>query len=329
MKKNPIRMEKVGGCDYKIVVWKLHNVCNYNCSFCGLEHKSGTDRWKSLETYKKYFDNLNKAANGLPIWIQLTGGEPTLYPGLLDLMKYIKEKGSYINIQTNGSRTLRWWKEVRDAKVLDMLCITYHPEQTNDINHIIEVVNLFHDEPTETLIRTTHVKGLLDKALSDTEYITNNTGAMTSMCHMTIHDYDIYATYTAEQFKKLNEASMIYGKLYSTKKQSNVPENHRYMHLFLNVTFDDNSSEQIRALVFTKNYKTEFKNWKCANGEYILTLENDLLYRGFCKVGKISNINDPEIKLFENDYILCDKDLCDCRLDLTSTRYLESDTNKV
>ena len=51
---------------------------------------------------------------------------------------------------TNGSRTLRWWKECKDAKILDLLYVTYHPEQTTDYKHVAEVLNLFHDEPTKT-----------------------------------------------------------------------------------------------------------------------------------------------------------------------------------
>lgn len=326
MKKNPIRIEKAGDSEYKIVEWKLHNVCNHKCSYCGEENKDGSNRWKSLETYKQYFDNLHRAANGAPLWVQLTGGEPTLFPELLELMKYIKQKGTYLSMITNGSRTIRWWKETRDARVLDMLVVTYHPEQTNDYHHIIEVLNLFQDEPTETLCKTTHSKGLLDRAFADTEYITNNTGAMTSVGHMIINDYDIYASYTPEQFEKLKQVSMVRGKFADTKKETSVPFKHRYMHLFINVTFDDNTVEEMRAQLFMKNYKPEFKNWRCANGKYIMKLENDLVYRGICGVGEITSINDPKLQ-FNEDYITCTKNTCDCRLDLTSTRYLKNDTD--
>jgi organic radical activating enzyme len=326
MNKSPIRIQKVIPPEYKLIEWKLHNVCNHNCSYCGEENKDGSNRWKSLEIYKEYTNNLHHAANGSPLWIQITGGEPTLFPELLELMQYIKSKGIYVSLISNGSRTLRWWKEAKEAKVLDMLFITYHPEQTNDYQHIIEVLNLFHNEPTETLCIITHSKGLLDKALTDAEHIINNTGAMVSVGHMVIKDYDIYATYTPEQFDKLKQASMVEGNLRQSKKETDVPENHRFFHLFLNITFNDNTVEQMRAQMFMKNYKTEFENWKCANSEYIMKIENDLVYRGICSVGKITNVMDPSLK-FNNDYIICNKKSCDCRLDLTSTRYLENATN--
>jgi organic radical activating enzyme len=326
MTKIPIRIEKAVPPEYRLIEWKLHNVCNHNCSYCGEENKDGSDRWKDLDTYKMYVDKMLMAAKGAPLWIQLTGGEPTLFPELLDLLRYIKSKGIYTSLISNGSRTLRWWKEAQEAKVLDMLFVTYHPEQTSDYQHIIDVINLFHDEPTETMCTVTHSRGLLDKALADTEEINNKTGTMTRVGHMVIKDYDIYATYSPEQLEKLKQASMVAGKLRDTKKPTTVPENHSYFHLFLNVSFDDKSVEQMRAQLFMKNYKTDFENWKCANGQYIMKLENTLVYRGICGVGEITDINDPNLQ-FNDDYITCDRKTCDCRLDLTSTRYLQNDTN--
>lgn len=326
MKKIPIKLEKVVPPEYKIIEWKLHNVCNHNCSYCGDENKSGTNRWKSLELYKDYVDSLYKAAHGAPLWIQITGGEPTLFPELLELMQYIKTKGIYISLITNGSRTLRWWKEAKESKVLDMLFVTYHPEQTNDYEHIIKVLNLFHDEPTETLCIITHSKGLLDKALLNAREIVNNTGAMVSVGHMVIKDYDIYATYTLDQLEKLKQSSMMEGKLRLDKRESNIPENHKFLHLFLNITFNDNSVEQMRAQMFMKSYKTEFKNWKCANSKYIMRLEDHLVQRGICGVGNKTELTDPNLKFYD-DYIRCDRNSCDCRLDLTSTRYLSDETS--
>ena len=50
----PIKLEKLITPRFKYIEWKLHNVCNYDCSFCGEEHKDGSNRWKDLDTYKMY-----------------------------------------------------------------------------------------------------------------------------------------------------------------------------------------------------------------------------------------------------------------------------------
>ena len=80
MKIFPIKVEKAIPTDQKFIEWKLHNVCNHNCSFCGSRHKDGSQRWFSLEKYKEYTDKLVQACGDSPFWIQITGGEPTLFP---------------------------------------------------------------------------------------------------------------------------------------------------------------------------------------------------------------------------------------------------------
>ena len=57
MKIFPIKVERSKPLAYKLIEWKLHNVCNHNCSFCGPAHKDGSVRWLTLEKYKLY-DNI-------------------------------------------------------------------------------------------------------------------------------------------------------------------------------------------------------------------------------------------------------------------------------
>ena len=153
MKIVPIKLEKLITPKFKSIEWKLHNVCNYDCSFCGSEHKDGSERWKDLETYKMYVDKLVKAAGDMPLWIQFTGGEPTLYPKITELLQYIKSKGAYTAMISNGTRTLRWWEEFKDADVIDNLYITFHTEQKADTVHIGKVLNLFHDKPVKVVCK--------------------------------------------------------------------------------------------------------------------------------------------------------------------------------
>jgi len=162
MKIFPIKVEKATQVDYKFIEWKIHNVCNHNCSFCGSQHKDGSQRWFSLEKYKEYTDKLVEACGDSPFWIQITGGEPTLYPDLIPLLAYMKSKGAMISMISNGSRTIRWWKELQEENIIDYLFLTYHSEQTDNYQHIEEVINLFHNQPTEVICLLTHVYDTLD-----------------------------------------------------------------------------------------------------------------------------------------------------------------------
>ncbi|MBR4177826.1 MAG: radical SAM protein [Bacilli bacterium] len=79
------------------VCWNLTSKCNRNCRFCFRE-KNLTEL--SLEDNINVLDNLIK----LDVTkITFAGGEPLLYPHLVELMKECKNRGIYNKLNTNGS----------------------------------------------------------------------------------------------------------------------------------------------------------------------------------------------------------------------------------
>ncbi len=319
MKLFPIKVEKAIATDQKFIEWKIHNVCNHDCSFCGARHKDGSQRWFSLEKYKEYTDKLVAACNGSPFWIQITGGEPTLYPDLLPLLQYMKEKGAMISLISNGSRTLRWWKELQEANVLDYLFITYHSEQTNDYQHITEVLNLFHDAPLEVVCLITHSLTSLDRAFEAREYIVANTGAVITLKSM-VFNFDIYEFYTADQLAKLKKHGWEYGALRETKGKSTLPVYHRINHT-LKITYNKNFSTNIDPQLLMKKQQNKFLNWDCAIGENNMRIDHDVIYRGVCEVGGERHLDDAVIE-FTNDYIPCTSPQCFCGTDMVAPKIL-------
>lgn len=324
MNRIPIKLERADSPEYRVIEWKIHNVCNYNCSFCFDDNKDGSVRWLSLEKYKEQFDKLYNICDGMPYWVQLTGGEPTLYPELIELLSYIKSKGAYTSILSNGSRTIRWWKELRESNLLDVLYITHHSEQKGDYKHNAEVMNLFLDSPTETICVVTHVLGTLDSAFEAYDYLIENTGAVISLKSMIIKEYDINLMYTDTQQEKIKKSTMSPGVLRQNKKLCDIPEKLHLWHTFLKVEYDDGSIEEMRAQTFLKNNRPKFKNWQCANGKYYIKLAGDEVRRGVCGEGNVANINDIDLK-FQDDYVTCTYDMCYCRSDLASPKYMVKD----
>lgn len=80
----------------------LTDRCNFKCEYCrGIKKELQGDL--SLDEAKHVVD-LWASANLKNI--RFSGGEPTIWPGLLDLVKYSKEKGiQRIALSTNGSAT--------------------------------------------------------------------------------------------------------------------------------------------------------------------------------------------------------------------------------
>jgi MoaA/NifB/PqqE/SkfB family radical SAM enzyme len=312
----PIKLEKLVTPKFKYIEWKLHNVCNYDCSFCGEEHKDGSNRWKDLDTYKMYVDKLVDAAKGKPLWIQFTGGEPTLYPKLIDLFKYIKSKGAYTGIVTNATRTLRWWEELKESKSLDHLYVTFHTEQQASREHVSKILNLFHNEPTKTVCLVTHVIKTVEEAFDAVDYFVENTGALIYSKAMTIVAYDIYKLYTPDQLSKLRKQSLYYGSNYEDKCKTELTTDMQ-LNSQLKFTYADGSIEEIEsAQQIMKDRRNLFKDWKCNIGVDNARIEYSKVYRGVCGAGTMIADLDTDVFNFEKDPISCPYYECHCAINL-------------
>lgn len=60
-----------------------------------------------MEGWKKIIDNCIAGANVAEF--NIAGGEPMLYPGLVELVQYIRDKGVKVSLITNGSLMDEEW----------------------------------------------------------------------------------------------------------------------------------------------------------------------------------------------------------------------------
>lgn len=319
MKVIPIKVERTPPLPYTVVEWKIHNVCNYNCSFCGLPSKDGSVRWLNIETYKSHIDKITNLCKDIPLKIQITGGEPTLFPDLIELLKYIKTKNAEVSLISNASRTLRYWEEVRNSGALDILFLTYHSEQTDNFEHIAEIVNLFHGEKTEVIILITHTIFTFDKAVKAQKYFKENTGVIIGLKAMVVGDYDIYSLYTQEQLNELKQLSWQTGNKRKTKVRNGLNAYEPYHHF--KIEYSNGETKIVEAQDLLKNNYNKFYGWNCHIGESSFRIDSEIIYRGVCGVGETQNLNQSQIKFFENP-VFCDKPICVCTTDLLAKKTL-------
>lgn len=104
----------------------LTDACNFRCPYCRKLDDGGV---LPLEKAKETV--LLWASEGLRN-VRFSGGEPTVYPGLLELVRYTKALGvERIAISTNGSASLDYYQRLIDAGVndfsisLDACCAAY------------------------------------------------------------------------------------------------------------------------------------------------------------------------------------------------------------
>lgn len=97
-------MEKKYKIQYKINLHILE-ACNFKCRHCF--SKFETKKALPVEDWKKIIDNCIAVAD--VAGFNIAGGEPILYPGLAELVQYIRSKCVKVSLITNGSLMDEEW----------------------------------------------------------------------------------------------------------------------------------------------------------------------------------------------------------------------------
>ena len=97
-------LQKMTLLDYpgKVACTIFTQGCNFRCPFCHNSDLLGSEGPETIEI-ETLMAFLRKRV-GLLDAVCITGGEPTLHPGLEDLINQIKDLGYLVKLDTNGSR---------------------------------------------------------------------------------------------------------------------------------------------------------------------------------------------------------------------------------
>lgn len=105
--------------------WTMFHTCNYTCEYCFFSKELLQSKLKveaSNDAWQKGFNDTNL------IWqINITGGEPTIYPNFADLCTKLTQK-HYISINTNLTRSsIRNFANMVDPSRVTMINAGFHP----------------------------------------------------------------------------------------------------------------------------------------------------------------------------------------------------------
>jgi MoaA/NifB/PqqE/SkfB family radical SAM enzyme len=140
----------------------LTNRCNLRCRMCGQWSEEGyirtagaTPPEMELADWKRVVDEA--ASHGVGS-VLLRGGEPFLFPGIIELLDYIHGKGMFISIDTNGTLLRRYAADLLRIGSLHMTISMDGPEEIHDavrgvpgtFRRIREGVELLHQLERET-----------------------------------------------------------------------------------------------------------------------------------------------------------------------------------
>jgi radical SAM protein with 4Fe4S-binding SPASM domain len=120
-----------------MITLRITNACNHRCAICGQYGRHGymnadtaRDRLRVLPV-ERYIQLLDEVAEHKPV-INITGGEPFLYPGLMELGRYAKKKGLTLFVTTNGVRLRECAAQIVADKWDVVLTSLDGPEEVHD-----------------------------------------------------------------------------------------------------------------------------------------------------------------------------------------------------
>ena len=115
----------------------ITNHCNLRCQMCGQWSEEGyvrcneaiLKREMTLADWKHVVDEL--AAHGIASLL-LRGGETFMFPGIIELLDYIHDKGMFISIDTNGTLLARYAEDIVRIGKMHLTISVDGPEPVHD-----------------------------------------------------------------------------------------------------------------------------------------------------------------------------------------------------
>ncbi|OIP51984.1 hypothetical protein AUK10_04215 [Candidatus Gracilibacteria bacterium CG2_30_37_12] len=87
-----------------LALFNIIDECNMKCNICYHNSEPGSGNYRSMDDVKKMNETLLKVESA-PDLIQVTGGEPSIHPQIIEILKYLKSGPvRHLMMNTNGIR---------------------------------------------------------------------------------------------------------------------------------------------------------------------------------------------------------------------------------
>jgi len=303
---------------YFCVDWMLHDRCTYDCSYCPPSNKSGTDSWLTLDTLDEFCDGLDRHVQtvnpDMQIHIIFSGGEPTVWRDFSELVDRMAARRWAMSLNSNGSRSLRWWQE--NAHKFVKIYLSYHTEQVNDEDFLEKVKVCEEHTVVGVNVMMNPDPERFEQAIRFTERLRTET----EKCHYAHHQiqYNFGNTeikvpqYTEEQKLTILNLKHRWTPKYNLSKYDS---NHM-------MEYEDGTKSHFNGLQLIKTNQANFQGWECAAGlEGIWISARGEIMRGTCHVsGLLGNILEPDKIQWPTETVTCPYAWCGCLPDMLNTK---------
>jgi hypothetical protein len=313
MYENVIRIERNTPRKTTIVEWTLGNRCTFACSYCPSVLHDGSAGWHDHEKLTTFLDVCHDHYHGYlgrEVIVQYTGGEPTVYPKFKKLIAYAHERGIMQSMISNGSRTVRFWKEI--VPFFAKIHLSYHGEFV-DPDHFVEVAKIIAGT-TDLHINILMLPDRFDELLTVAARLRNECPlANIQLKPLQIGFGEELYPYTDAEKKILDT---MHGFAEVSNRRGGLPTGQ------LKITNADGSENTTGCSALMLEKANKFSGWTCDIG--LDTLNVDMwgeVRGGLCRVGgSYGNIYKDDYTL-PADPTICNKEWCTCHLDIMVTKY--------
>lgn len=310
--------------DTCIVTWQFTSMCNFACSYCPEQYHDGKVKFPEYEDALYFIKEI--ARKNKKVYLELLGGETTLWPKLISFLLEIKKITNIIvEINTNGSRSTRWWEELADEE-LDMntfLIFSYHAAFCDpDLYYNnLEVISKKYQVVSNFMLDPEH----FEKTNKLYERVKNNlpVDCLYKVLRKDFHPVDLVDGYTSEMIEKINNtpARMLFDRKKFDHKNSNslkIPTN----------MYVDGTLVNWQTILINRDNK--FLNWKCSAGSkrIFVGLNGDVWPcsqlrqwdRNITHPDYMGNIKDRDVRILD-EYMTCPLEYCGCKFDALAHKH--------
>jgi organic radical activating enzyme len=258
------------------VSWILGRFCNYNCSYCWPYARSDKLDHLPLEVYKSTVDSIKQQARARGFnkfhW-SFSGGEPTAYKHLLDLIKHLDEtESSYqsVHMTTNLSPGSKWWNTwCNNTALLQRRSITasFHDEFAKEQEFGDKCLQLMH-ELVHVTVNQVMVPEKFDELYDRMERLYKRGINVTLKPQSDLTASSIVGGYTEDMIHKM---------------QTGFPQRINNSETFQIALYDNNEQEYLfdQAERFNAFGFNKFQGWDCNSGYQSVIIRGNEVKRGY------------------------------------------------
>jgi len=307
--------EKMG--DVLHICWMLHNSCNNRCSYCRDFNWKGDYRWLKYDHVIGFLERVfRRYAKKSVYHVSFTGGEPSLWPEFPELCAYLKKNGVEIGLTSNGARNPDYWKSL--SKDLNWVCLSYHPEYTDD-DHFIQVIReLAHKTFLSVRLMMHKEKKFWDRSAAFGERLKTLSGIRFLFVEYVPLQDDFGLNSRPMKYAAWQNAFFAGNTHFEVKtapELESLPWGRDVWDYYSE--YSDGTREFCRPNDLVARGQVNFHGWSCNVGLDSLFINHQgYVSRGNCKEGGVLGHIFDEDLAFPADPIRCSKTFCPCGTDI-------------